>query len=119
MFYCSRLTVAFSGLFPTIGSKIITEPSSPEDSHVVKVTSNLTDGATMPVSRRIATSIFNVPAALQPLSFQHLQEQSAAVWGASDYFSFQNPTVVKAPWHRSRHLAQPPCQKATLRDGRL
>jgi len=30
--FAVRLTVAFQGLFPNVGSKIITEPSSPEDS---------------------------------------------------------------------------------------
>jgi hypothetical protein len=57
MFYCTRLTVAFSRLFPIIGSKIITELSSPEDSHALKVTSHLTDGHRMAVSNRIASII--------------------------------------------------------------
>ena len=39
MFYCGRLTFAFSRLFPDFGSKIITELSSPEIHHALKVTS--------------------------------------------------------------------------------
>lgn len=35
---------SFSRLFPTIGFKIITEPSSPEDFHVLKATSYLNRG---------------------------------------------------------------------------
>jgi hypothetical protein len=55
MFYCGRLTFAFSRLFPDFGSKIITELSSPEIYHALKVTSYLTEELILTLSHEIAT----------------------------------------------------------------
>jgi hypothetical protein len=59
MSYCPELTVAFTRLIPTIGFKIITEPSSPEDSPCLKVTSNRTECLRMTKFKGIATGILD------------------------------------------------------------
>jgi hypothetical protein len=49
----------FSGLFPIVGSQIITEPRSLEDFPGLERTSYPTDAATLTISKVIASNLFH------------------------------------------------------------
>lgn len=86
MFYCPT-NRDFPQLFPNVGSKIITEPGSLEDSPCLeKETSYLTDGYRMTVSGKIAMIIDNYLWALFrcPGSSDFRGQQSFIMFAAAE-----------------------------------